>query len=44
MDIHLPGINGKDLLEIIKLDDELREIPVVMLTSSDKDADISEVL
>ncbi|MBL0270678.1 MAG: response regulator [Chitinophagaceae bacterium] len=42
MDIHLPGINGKDLLEIIKLDDELREIPVVMLTSSDKDADISE--
>jgi len=42
MDIHLPGINGKDLLEIIKLDEELREIPVVMLTSSDKDADISE--
>ncbi len=42
MDIHLPGINGKDLLEIIKQDEELREIPVVMLTSSDKDADISD--
>jgi CheY-like chemotaxis protein len=42
MDIHLPGINGKDLLEIIKHDEELRDIPVVMLTSSDKDADISE--
>lgn len=42
MDIHLPGINGKDLLEIIKMDEELKEIPVVMLTSSDKDADISE--
>ena len=42
MDIHLPGINGKDLLEIIKQDEELKEIPVVMLTSSDKDADISD--
>ena len=42
MDIQLPGINGKDLLEIIKQDEELKEIPVVMLTSSDKDADISD--
>lgn len=42
MDINLPGIDGKQLLEIIKKDDELRDIPVVMLTCSDKDADISD--
>ena len=42
MDINLPGMDGKQLLEIIKKDEELREIPVVMLTCSDEDADISE--
>ena len=42
MDINLPGIDGKQLLEIIKKDEELKDIPVVMLTCSDKDADISD--
>ena len=42
MDINLPGMDGKQLLDIIKKDNELKEIPVVMLTSSDTDADISE--
>jgi chemotaxis family two-component system response regulator Rcp1 len=42
MDINLPGIDGKQLLDIIKKDEELRDIPVVMLTCSDKDADISD--
>ncbi len=42
MDINLPGMDGKQLLEIIKKDEELKEIPVVMLTCSDNDADISE--
>lgn len=42
MDINLPGIDGKQLLEMIKKDEELRDIPVVMLTCSDKDADISD--
>jgi chemotaxis family two-component system response regulator Rcp1 len=42
MDINLPGMDGKQLLDIIKKDDELKEIPVVMLTCSDTDADISE--
>lgn len=41
MDIHLPGIDGKELLQIIKQDALLKEIPVVMLTSSDADEDIS---
>lgn len=42
MDINLPGLDGKQLLDIIKKDKELKEIPVVMLTCSDTDADISE--
>ena len=42
MDINLPGIDGKELLDIIKKDEHLKEIPVVMLTSSAADADISE--
>ena len=42
MDINLPGIDGKQLLDIIKKDEELKEIPVVMRTCSDTDADISE--
>jgi two-component system, chemotaxis family, response regulator Rcp1 len=42
MDINLPGMDGKELLDIIKRDEELKDIPVVMLTCSDKDADISD--
>ncbi len=42
MDINLPGMDGKQLLDIIKKDEELKEIPVVMLTCSDTDADISD--
>ena len=42
MDINLPGMDGKQLLDIIKKDEALKEIPVVMLTCSDTDADISE--
>lgn len=42
MDINLPGMDGKELLDTIKKDPELKEIPVVMLTSSAADADISE--
>lgn len=42
MDINLPGMDGKQLLDIIKNDKQLKEIPVVMLTCSDRDADISE--
>ena len=42
MDINLPGMDGKELLDIIKRDESLKNIPVVMLTSSDTDEDISE--
>ena len=42
LDINLPGMDGKQLLDVIKKDESLKEIPVVMLTCSDMDADISD--
>ncbi len=42
LDINLPGIDGKQLLSVIKKDEQLRDIPVVMLTCSEDDSDISD--
>ena len=39
LDVNLPGMNGHDLLKRIKEDDELRSIPVVMLTTSSGESD-----
>ena len=35
LDIRLPKIDGTKILETIKKDDKLQEIPVIMLTTSD---------
>ncbi len=40
LDIKMPGLNGLELLKIIKSDVNKRSIPVVMLTSSNHDKDI----
>ncbi|HNW69122.1 MAG TPA: response regulator [Bacteroidales bacterium] len=40
LDIKLPKLNGLQVLKIIKKDDDLRNIPIVMLTSSVEDPDI----
>ena len=40
LDIHMPKVNGIEVLEAIKTDDRTRSIPVVMLTSSREDPDI----
>ena len=42
LDIRLPGVHGIELLRRIKADSELREVPVVMLTGSDRDEDVRE--
>jgi two-component system, chemotaxis family, response regulator Rcp1 len=39
LDLHLPRMNGHELLAEIKQDPALRHIPVVIMTSSDKDQD-----
>jgi CheY-like chemotaxis protein len=40
LDINLPRIDGKEVLQEIKNDDRLKKIPVVMLTTSDSEKDV----
>jgi CheY-like chemotaxis protein len=46
LDLHLPGMHGRELLEEIKDDFDLQQIPVVILTSSSDQEDLlrSQVL
>lgn len=40
LDVNLPKMNGHELLQVIKKNDQLKHIPVVMLTTSSSEADI----
>jgi CheY-like chemotaxis protein len=40
LDLNLPRKDGREVLEEVKADPELRRIPVVVLTTSDQDRDI----
>jgi CheY-like chemotaxis protein len=40
LDLNLPRMSGRELLEIIKADDVLKTIPIVVLTTSDDERDI----
>jgi CheY-like chemotaxis protein len=42
LDLKLPGMNGKEILKILKSDERTKTIPVVILTSSSQDKDIDE--
>jgi DNA-binding response OmpR family regulator len=42
LDINIPGINGLDLLKIIKNDKTLMTLPVIILTNSSNENDISK--
>jgi len=41
LDLNLPKVDGREVLEAIKGDDGLRSIPVVVLTSSQAETDIA---
>jgi CheY-like chemotaxis protein len=41
LDIHLPKVDGHEVLRQIKSDEALRSIPVVMLTTSDRDEEVT---
>jgi len=41
LDLNLPGIDGRKVLADIKVHQQLRAIPVVVLTSSDLESDIT---
>ncbi len=40
LDLNLPKVNGRQILEEIKKADELKRIPVVILTTSEAEEDI----
>jgi CheY-like chemotaxis protein len=42
LDLRLPKVDGKEVLKQIKADEQLRSIPIVILTSSREDRDITE--
>ncbi|MDP1800872.1 MAG: response regulator [Bacteroidota bacterium] len=42
LDINMPGKNGKECLKEIKADEDLKDIPTVMYTTSTHDKDIDE--
>lgn len=42
LDLNLPGTDGREVLEIIKNTDKLKQIPTIILTSSKADKDIIE--
>ena len=42
LDLNMPGIDGRDVLKKIKSDPEISEIPVIVITSSNKKSDIEE--
>ena len=41
LDLNLPRMDGREVLAMIKGDDGLRTIPVVILTTSEAEADIT---
>jgi CheY-like chemotaxis protein len=42
LDLNMPGMNGVEFLKVIKADDELKNIPVVVLAASNEEKDIVE--
>ena len=42
LDLNMPRMDGKEFLKLMKSDNELSSIPVVILTTSDSDKDILE--
>lgn len=42
LDLNMPGLDGRRVLAILKGDNELRKIPVVVLTTSNDDRDVEE--
>jgi len=42
LDMNMPKMNGIEFLKVVKADDVLKKIPVVVLTTSKEDSDIVE--
>lgn len=42
LDLNMPKVDGRRVLEVVKTDDDLKQIPVVVLTTSSAERDIAE--
>lgn len=42
LDLNMPKMNGLEFLKVVKADDQLRKIPIVVLTTSDDPHEIEE--
>ena len=42
LDLNLPRRSGREVLEVVKADVDLRRIPVIILTTSDSNRDVQE--
>ena len=42
LDLNMPKMNGTEFLKVVKANDELKKIPVVVLTTSKEESDIVE--
>jgi len=42
LDLRLPKVDGLEVLAAVKADEQLRQIPVVILTTSDAEADLTQ--
>ncbi len=42
LDLNMPKMNGKEFLKVVKTDDQLKIIPIIVLTTSDDPQDIEE--
>ena len=42
LDLNMPGMNGHDILKLLKNDDATRDIPVVVFSSSEDPKDIAD--
>ena len=41
LDLNLPGTDGREVLRVVKADPKLRQIPIIVLTTSNDEKDIS---
>lgn len=42
LDLNMPKMNGTEFLKVVKSDEELKQIPVIVLTTSTEERDIME--